>query len=236
MNPSQQQIDDAFDKLPEVAREYIASLEVFNNLKEIYKKHFLSDEQKETLGGETGLVMMGLIKQQDFAKNIEEKMSLTPEVAKDISLDIQDKIFRNYVKILDSTKAERQIETEQNDIKNVKSVVGGVEIEPPMGPMDLRGEEESGLDKITEETFNKEDVLNVIENPENPNSVKKDSPVNLGSIGNLPYQKLDTALSIPQKTESIIVKTNPTPKPESSQTKPTKTYPTHNDPYREPLE
>lgn len=95
MSYTKEQIDAMFAELPLDVKEAITSVDtmkVINELKEKYKLHI---DQIGQLSTQITLVMAGAASPQHFLRDIESSMRISQETAKDITSEVNEKIFRN---------------------------------------------------------------------------------------------------------------------------------------------
>jgi hypothetical protein len=87
-------INLAFDSLPDILKEAIVSLKTFEILKSIRNEYKLTEDQARELGSVTGFIMMGLVKPENFVKDISERLQIDQNKARDIGQRINEQIFR----------------------------------------------------------------------------------------------------------------------------------------------
>lgn len=90
----QQKIAEYFVKLPKEAQDYFSSMNWMEILKNIELNFNLNEEQVETLGTETTLVLLGIIHVEEYREVIESEMDLEKEVADKLFGQINDNILR----------------------------------------------------------------------------------------------------------------------------------------------
>jgi hypothetical protein len=93
MEFSLEQIETAFNSLPEELQNIIGSVETADTIMKIGKKHHLHIDHISELAQEIGLVMMGLVKPQDFTMRIEKRLLLPTKDAVAITMDVNNEIF-----------------------------------------------------------------------------------------------------------------------------------------------
>src|SRR3989344_7803115 len=96
MNKTKSQIliDEEIKKLPAETRRAFASFDWGNKLNELGKKHGLHIDQLGELYTETALVMIGLVKSDDYLSQIEIRLNLDSEKASALVNDINEQIFK----------------------------------------------------------------------------------------------------------------------------------------------
>lgn len=94
MNFNNEQIEEKFRSLPETLQNLIVSVKTAEIIREIGQSHKLHIDQIGKLADEIGFVMMGLTRPNDFMYNIGKKLSLSPDLAKEITKEVDEKIFR----------------------------------------------------------------------------------------------------------------------------------------------
>lgn len=97
----QQKIAEYFEKLSPEAQKVFSEMKWLEILKEISLKFNLTDEQIETLGTETMLVLLGIIHLDEYKNILKEEMKL--ERTEQIFSEINDKILKNINKELEDT-------------------------------------------------------------------------------------------------------------------------------------
>lgn len=91
---SQKQLRERFSKLPPEIKDAIASVETANVIRSISHKYNLHIDQMGELADETGLLMLGLTKPQDYVDNLFRRLKTTYPKAKDIAKDVNEEIFK----------------------------------------------------------------------------------------------------------------------------------------------
>lgn len=82
-----------YKSLPEDVRQAIFSVDTADLIQAIGKKHGLSIEKIGKLGDETGKIMMGLAKPQEFIGNLSKALEVDKGAARNIAQDVNQKIF-----------------------------------------------------------------------------------------------------------------------------------------------
>lgn len=90
---TKEQTREVYLSLPEPLQDIMASLDTAETIENIGKKHHLHVDKIGLLGQEINLVMMGLVKPQDFTLRLEKKLLIPTKDAVAITLDVNDKIL-----------------------------------------------------------------------------------------------------------------------------------------------
>jgi hypothetical protein len=122
-----------YEKLPDNIKEALFSEENFNIVSEICEKNGITDEEiKSQLTKYVGKTLMGLLPIKEFAIILELELNLDTEVARNISWDIDSRIFSHLrislnklyapevaekKELVDNTKKEEQGEVKTEDKK-----------------------------------------------------------------------------------------------------------------------
>lgn len=91
----QQKIALYYSKLPPDVQEVFSKMEWLETLKQISAKYSLSDEQIQTLGTETTLVLLGIIHLDEYEKIVKSELGLTQESLEKILAEINESILKN---------------------------------------------------------------------------------------------------------------------------------------------
>jgi hypothetical protein len=91
---NQEQLRKKFNRLPEAIKEAIASVETADTIRSISYKYNLHVDQMGELADETGLLMLGLTKPQDYVDNLFHRLKTTYPKCKDIAKDVNEEIFK----------------------------------------------------------------------------------------------------------------------------------------------
>lgn len=111
----QQKIAEYFSRLPKEAQNYFSSMSWVETLKNIELNFNLDEEQIETLGTETTLVLLGIIHMEEYKEVIESEM--------DLEKDVSDKLFKEIdenILILIKEKLVESFETNALDLAEEK--------------------------------------------------------------------------------------------------------------------
>jgi hypothetical protein len=128
-----------YEKLPDNIKEALFSEENFNVVSEICEKNGISDEEmKSQLTKYVGKTLMGLLPIREFPIILELELNLDTDKARNISWDIDSRIFSHLrislnklyspevaekKELVDNTKKEEQGEIELEDKKPVEPLV-----------------------------------------------------------------------------------------------------------------
>src|SRR3989338_5820345 len=115
MNTSDPNIVEHYKKLPEKLRNMLFAQETTDALFEIGTKNGLSVDQMGELADETGLIILGITKPEQYAYNIQRKLAATPERTNTIVRAVNEKIFepiredlRAIHKVMEAEKVEKK--------------------------------------------------------------------------------------------------------------------------------
>lgn len=109
MKYTTEQLNNKFESLPKELQEAITSEETLNKIESIGKKYSLMLDKVSELADETGLIMLGLTKSNEFVKNLCDRMEIdsakATEIAKDINTEILDSIRVSLRKIQEESES-----------------------------------------------------------------------------------------------------------------------------------
>ncbi|MEK7622179.1 MAG: hypothetical protein AAB415_03290 [Patescibacteria group bacterium] len=97
-----EQLEEKYRSLPEVLKETMAGIETAETISGIGKKYQLHIDQIGELADEIGLVMLGLVKTEDFVKHLIIRLGLEQAVAEAMTREVNEQIF---LKIRESLQA-----------------------------------------------------------------------------------------------------------------------------------
>lgn len=92
-NKKRDEIIKRYEELPEDIQKAYFSSATSDAIFEVGKKHGLVIEKMGELADETGLVMLGMTKPNEFIKNLEHRLEVEAIKAKEIAEDINQKVF-----------------------------------------------------------------------------------------------------------------------------------------------
>ena len=90
----QQKIAEYYGKLPKEAQIVFSSMTWMETLKDIGVKYSLNNNQIETLGTETTLVLLGIIHIEEYQKILEKELGLEKEITEKIIIEIDENILK----------------------------------------------------------------------------------------------------------------------------------------------
>lgn len=82
-----------YSKLQPKAQEFFSKMEWLTNLENISEKYGLNDLQKETLGTETTLLLLGIIHPVEYEETLTDKLSVDSRTFENIIKDIEDSML-----------------------------------------------------------------------------------------------------------------------------------------------
>ncbi len=146
MNFNNKQIEEKFRSLPETLQNLIVSVRTAEIIREIGQSHKLHIDQIGKLADEIGFVMMGLTRPNDFMYNIGKKLSLSPDLAKEITKEVDEKIFRQIREELQKMRGfDGGVNQEKKEVASVESAPPKEELEEK--PRNIFQEKMSGFFK-----------------------------------------------------------------------------------------
>lgn len=101
---------ERFESLPDDLKSAVTSQEVDKQIQEIAKKHLLHIDQTGELADETGLVMLGLTKTDEYISNLKERLGISQQKTAEIAKDIDEQVLRP-IKASLVAASERKMET-----------------------------------------------------------------------------------------------------------------------------
>lgn len=111
---TKQQLEERYQKLPDILKEAIFSAEVAEKLFEIGKKNGLTIEKVGFMAEETGRVILGLTRPSEFAGVLAERLGVSADAAQKIASDINHQIF---FPLREALKQTHQIEVNEEAIQ-----------------------------------------------------------------------------------------------------------------------
>jgi len=177
MQYTREQINALLRKLPEDLKEAIASVDDLDIILGIEKKYRLHFDQTGELSNEILLLTVGLTPPQEFIKNIQRRLNIPEETAREIGLEVNEKIFRP---VRDSLKKIHRVDEEKEKAKEKTE-----ELEESPKEIPKTGQE----------------PVQTIEPPKTPPIIpgipSKPKPIDIKSIT---QEKLEKTVIIPPKT------------------------------------
>lgn len=96
----QQKITEYYEKLPKEAQTLFASMSWLETLKQIISKYSLTEEQAESIGTETTLLLLGMISTDDFRQNLKKEININDSGVDIIIKEIEEKIIKDIEPLL----------------------------------------------------------------------------------------------------------------------------------------
>lgn len=101
-------------KLPPRAQEFFSKMEWLATLGRISEKYGLNDKQKETLGTETTLLLLGIIHPVEYEENLTNQLSLDPNAFEGILKEIENSMLSDvHQQLVEAYNANKKSETEE---------------------------------------------------------------------------------------------------------------------------
>ena len=211
-------IEKQLEKVDPIIKNVFFSVEVAEEIAKIGEENGLLLDQVDSLIEETGYMVIGLKRADDYVNIITKKLGIEDVVARKIATSINDTVLKE-------VREEIQKLNEQEAISDAPSLIAPIEQagrftvdKPPVGM--------GGTSQYKETNINKEAVLSKIEDPETP--VGKPIPM----VDHL----LTTPVSNPVQVETkkaLVETLAPTATPAITPTPKAKSYSA--DPYREQI-
>ena len=211
MKYSAEQVMERFESLPDDLKIALTSEEVDASIQSVAKKHFLHIDQTGELSDETGLVMLGLTKTDEYISNLKERLGVPQQKASEIAKDIDEKVLRPIKASLIAT-SERKTETAETS-------------EQPE----------------SEEILDREQIMKEIDEHLQDTNYKSDTNIQIEKTGELTIKTSEPTLPTPVASapagiiEKKLTETVKIPKEETVIDRTSSRY-GGQDPYREPIE
>lgn len=106
MEYTQQQLQEKYKSLPVDLKDAIFSVQSAEIIQSISKKHHLQIDQMGELAAETGLVLLGFTKPEDYIKNLSNRLKINIKDAREVALEVNIEIFN---KVKESLKKLHKI-------------------------------------------------------------------------------------------------------------------------------
>lgn len=110
---------ERFESLPDDLKTALTSEEVDASIQGVAKKHFLHIDQTGELADETGLVMLGLTKTDEYINNLKERLGVPQQKAAEIAKDIDEQVLRPIKASLIATSEKNTEALEQPEQEEV---------------------------------------------------------------------------------------------------------------------
>lgn len=91
----QKTIAEYYQKLPQGAQRVFAEMKWLADLRAISQKYSLSEEQIQTLGTETTLVLLGVIRLDEYEEMLSKEIAIGRDKIDQLTAEIDEKILRN---------------------------------------------------------------------------------------------------------------------------------------------
>ena len=118
----QQKIAEYYGKLPKEAQIVFSSMTWMETLKDIGVKYSLNNNQIETLGTETTLVLLGIIHIEEYQKILEKELGLEKEITEKIIIEIDENILKTIKDALSKTFEANAISLAEKEAPVVEKV------------------------------------------------------------------------------------------------------------------
>lgn len=141
MQYTNDELYDLFKKLPPDVREAYGSVEYMKVLDEIEKKHGLHIDQAGELSNEIYKLVLGITLPQKFISAVASSVRVTPETAREITEEVNQRIFRPVKDSLVQIHKMKESAEKPEDELSLKEEVGIDEI--PEAPS--REENKTGM-------------------------------------------------------------------------------------------
>ena len=93
MTHTREQLREIYKNLPEEIKDALDSVELLDLIEEIGKKFHLHIDQQGKISNEIGLMLFGITRPENFIDKLIKAVELTPEVAGEITKELNTKIF-----------------------------------------------------------------------------------------------------------------------------------------------
>ena len=186
MKYTKEQVEQRFENLPDELKEALASVETADELENIGKKRSLMLDQVSELADETGLVMLGFTKSDQFVRNVSQRLNINEakavDIARDVNSTILDKIRDGLRQIQEQAQSEEEIAPEAPANLPIAPTISAIE---QAGGFTIENQPSSDSELYKDLNINKQAILNKIEEDHIP----------------LVDHLLTTPISNPQKVE-----------------------------------
>lgn len=123
---TKQQLEEQYNKLPKALTDALFSAEIANKMFEIGKKNSLTIEEVGRVAEETGHVILGLTRPENFKHELEELLKIDEEEAQKIAGEVNKEVF---LPLREALKAAHQMEITDEEIAKTE-----VAVKPPTLP------------------------------------------------------------------------------------------------------
>jgi len=107
---TEEQFLEKYASLPQELKTAMSSVESSDIIQAISKKHELQIDQMGELASETGFVLLGFTKPEEYIRNLKNRLQVDPKKAKEIALEVNSQIFS---KVKESLKRQHGIGGEE---------------------------------------------------------------------------------------------------------------------------
>lgn len=90
---TQQQLEERYQRLPESLKDAMFSVDIAKRMVEVSHKFGLSIEKSGFLAEETGYVVLGLVRPDEFVSALVDQLEINRETAEKIALEINHQVF-----------------------------------------------------------------------------------------------------------------------------------------------
>lgn len=239
---TEEQFLEKYNSLPQELKTAMSSIESSEIIQAIGKKYGLHIDQTGELASETGFVLLGFTKPEDYIRNLKDRLKVDPQKAKEIALEINSRIFskvKENLKRLHGIGSEEKKENVFNKTKNSDIAHQNLEIAPKT--KDALPQEQTKTQSSSPLELIKKHESDTIKNSENKEELKKtedtqNPPVSL-LMRKMPDEKDAPAQELKNQISRYAKQTTEIKFPdENKKNIPPKTghYP-EGDPYKEPI-
>ncbi len=133
----QKTIAEYYQKLPQGAQRVFAEMKWLADLRAISQKYALNEEQIQTLGTETTLVLLGVIRLDEYEEILAHELGLGKDKADQLTAEIDEKILRNIRGDLNNSYSNNLADLFEKEIKKEEASEGNantIKIESKMNP------------------------------------------------------------------------------------------------------
>jgi len=113
MTEERKQFNERYDKLPPIVKQAIDAVETTDLIQTISETHKLHIDQMGEFSNQIGLVMLGVVKPQEFIPNLREKLKISDEEARALALEVNEQIFNSIRESLKQVHAMGEIAKEE---------------------------------------------------------------------------------------------------------------------------
>lgn len=90
---TREQLKERYAKLPKEIKEVLDSEENTDRIYDLGNKNKLHIDKIGLLNQEINLVMLGMVKPQEFVPNLREKLKISDEEARQLAMEVNEQIF-----------------------------------------------------------------------------------------------------------------------------------------------